>query len=542
MNPTSYVIHCDRSLGEAPHLSHAIMGNLAYNLLRTGVKLQRTLEGTCDTPLLRRTMSMLNSGIGIDKSTGVYREDAEGNPVYDFTLMDQIMDVLVSPRCNVMFGIGFMPEDLSVAVESSGDSSDDLPPEAGARKTSSKLPEPWMSIDRFPPRDYGKWYDLIRAVVEHEVGCYGEDVVSRWYWKFWNEPDLHFYWIGTTAEYLKTYDYAAAAVRDALPSAKVGGCGPSHPGKPIFKAFLEHCTSESNYYTGQIGSPLDFITFHRKGGPTGGIGVFGDPWEATDYEVRNPSLNQMIESTRQGMQIIASVPGTEGLPVLLTEFDIDWGTGTSIYLNPNMHYRNSEYFAAFQCAMAKRMLDLRSEFPDNPIQATFLDTFYIPGYRIFEGQRTLITGESVDKPILNALRLLGKLGNKCLIVTGSEDSSLDVLATTTDTGAIRVMAVNFGEAFDYDESHDIQIRLDGLAGGSWRCRHYRIDREHSNAYTVWLEMGRPVVPSDQQIEVLQSRHGLELAEPESEITVSDHLILDTTLPPHSVSLWELDGI
>jgi len=146
----------------------------------------------------------------------------------------------------------------------------------------------------------------------------------------------------------------------------------------------------------------------------------------------------------------------------------------------------------------------------------------------------------VDKPILNALRLLGRLGNKRLAVSVSEDSSLDVLATTTDTGAIRVMAVNFGEAFDYDESHDIQIRLDGLAGGSWHYRHYRIDREHSNAYTVWLSMGRPVVPSDEQLAVLQSRHGLELAEPESEITASDHPFLGTTLPPHSVSLWELD--
>jgi hypothetical protein len=55
-------------------------------------------------------------------------------------------------------------------------------------------------------------------------------------------------------------------------------------------------------------------------------------------------------------------------------------------------------------------------------------------------------------------------------------------------------------------------------------------------------MGRPVAPSDKQLAAIQARHGLELAEPESEMTVSDHLILDTTLPPHSVSLWELDRI
>ncbi len=140
------------------------------------------------------------------------------------------------------------------------------------------------------------------------------------------------------------------------------------------------------------------------------------------------------------------------------------------------------------------------------------------------------------------MRLLGRLGTRRLTVSEPEGSSLDVLATATDTGAIRLIAVNFGEAFDYDENHDIQIRLDGLTEGRWRCRHYRIDREHSNAYTIWLGMGRPMTPSDEQLAAMQARHGLELAEPESEITASDHLILSTTLPPHSVSLWEFDKI
>lgn len=66
-------VRCDRPGCAVPVLSHAVMGNMAYNLLRTGVRLQRRLEGICTQPLLRRTMGTLSTGIGIDKGTGVSR-------------------------------------------------------------------------------------------------------------------------------------------------------------------------------------------------------------------------------------------------------------------------------------------------------------------------------------------------------------------------------------------------------------------------------------------------------------------------------------
>ena len=190
--------------------------------------------------------------------------------------------------------------------------------------------------------------------------------------------------------------------------------------------------------------------------------------------------------------------------------------------------------------MTKQMLDLRAEFPNNPIEAIFLDTFYIPGYRIFEGQRTLITGEQhINKPILNALRILGKLGKKQLAVTGKGDRSVEVLATATENNSYLIMVVNFNEKLDYDRSVSISIRLEGLATGSWRCRHYRIDRDHSNAYTIWQSMGRPLVPDEQQLLAIRKHQGLELME---EFLVTSHdgiAYIETDMPPHSVSLFIL---
>jgi xylan 1,4-beta-xylosidase len=519
-NAQEFTLHCSQVAGSAPRLPHAVMGFTQYNLLMTGGRLQRTLEEIGETPLLRRTMGTLCSGYGIDRGFNVYSEDAQGNPVHDFTMLDQVLDVMVSPRSIPFFGLSFMPDDLS----------------SGSPK---KLTKPWMKIDRFPPKDYQRWYDLIYAVVRHAVERYGEENVRGWYWDFWNEPDLEFYWLGTHEEFLKTYDYTAAAVKAALPGARVGGPGVTDRKAPIFREFLEHCTSGKNYFTGEVGAPLDFITCHTKGGPTGKLGVFTDPWNATDYEKRSPSLTHMLETVRWFLETIASVPGTEGLPVFLTECDIDWGTSTSIYHNPNMHYRNNEYFPAFQCAITADLLDLAMEFPDNPLQGAFLDTFYFPGYRLFEGQRTLITAEVVDKPILNGLRLLGKLGPERLAASPQGTKPVRVLGTRREDGSLQVMAVNFGEDTGYAESHSVRVNLADLPKQSWRVSHYRIDRDHSNAHTIWEKLGRPLTPSAEQLAAIQERMGLERCEPDFTLE-QEGAFLTADLPPQSVSLWVLD--
>lgn len=543
MSAFRFAVNCTKVIGDVPALAHAVMGNMAYNLIRTGVRLQKTLEGISEQPLLRRLMCPLSTGMGIDKGTGLYRERADGSPVFDFTILDQVLACMVGPKCIPFFGIAFMPKDLSSALSLAkpAEGEADLPPEAKLKAARAKLPEPWMQVDRFPPRDYQRWSEVVRTTVRHLIERYGREEVSRWHFDFWNEPDLRFYWVESHEEFFRTYDFAAAAVKDVLPEAKVGGCGVADPRHAIFKEFLEHCHSGENRATGGRGAPLDFITFHVKGGPTGRKGIFLDPWLATDYERRQPSLTHVLDTVRWGLQLIGSIEGTKGLPVFLTECDIDWGTGTSIYHNPNMHYRNSEYFPTFECALVTRLLDLRAQFPDNPLQAGFLDTFFSPGFRIFEGQRTLITGDCIDKPILNGLRLLGKLGPNRLAVRGEGPSPIDVLATATSAGGLRVMAVNFNEQFAYADQHAVSIELEELSAGPWECRHYRIDRDHSNAYTVWLTMGRPVVPDDGQLAAIQARMGLELAEPSFPLGAAEGKVaLETALPPQSVSLWVVD--
>ncbi len=95
--------------------------------------------------------------------------------------------------------------------------------------------------------------------------------VAKWEWEVWNEPDI-FYWHGTEDEYFKLYDYTVAAVRRALPGARVGGPASTGPASEraakFLRDFLEHCANGQNYATGKKGVPLDFISFHAKGKAT----------------------------------------------------------------------------------------------------------------------------------------------------------------------------------------------------------------------------------------------------------------------------------
>ena len=67
--------------------------------------------------------------------------------------------------------------------------------------------------------------------------------------------------------------------------------------------------------------------------------------------------------------------------------------------------------------------------------------------------------------------------------------------------------------------------------------HYRIDREHSNAYVEWGRQGKPIYPTPEQRAAIKAREELETLEPPQRMTPSESkIILKFRLPVHGVSL------
>ncbi|HJU52989.1 MAG TPA: hypothetical protein VJ715_00390, partial [Pyrinomonadaceae bacterium] len=99
---------------------------------------------------------------------GVYSEDRRGQPVYNFQYVDALYDAILAHGMKPFVEFGFMPRSL-----------------ASGKKTVF-----WWEGNITPPKDYGKWEQLIRALVTHWTARYGAGEVRRWYFEVWNEPNL----------------------------------------------------------------------------------------------------------------------------------------------------------------------------------------------------------------------------------------------------------------------------------------------------------------------------------------------------------------
>jgi xylan 1,4-beta-xylosidase len=77
------------------------------------------------------------------------------------------------------------------------------------------------------------------------------------------------------------------------------------------------------------------------------------------------------------------------------------------------------------------------------------------------------------------------------------------------------------------------------AAGRVLVRHYRIDEEHSNAYTAWRRMGSPEQPAAEQYARLEAAGQLELLRSPEWVSAQDgKLSVNFTLPRQGVSLIE----
>jgi len=238
-----------------------------YTYMKDGKKLLSELAQLSKVPVYMRIHNILNTGDGSASlkwgSSNVYTEDKNGNPRYDWTIIDRIFDTYVERGMKPLAEVGFMPQALSSN------------PEPYRRPAMQGDPEELRKLKggyghAYPPKDYVKFANLVYEWVRHCVQRYGEKEVNTWLWEVWNEPDISF-WRGTMEEYFKLYDYSADAIKRALPTATVGGphsTGPAGKSGPIFlNAFINHILYEPSFATGKKGIPLDFVAFHAKGQP-----------------------------------------------------------------------------------------------------------------------------------------------------------------------------------------------------------------------------------------------------------------------------------
>lgn len=508
-----------------------------YTYMKDGKKLLSEIAALSPVPVYVRAHNLLTTGDGTPAlkwgSTNAYTEDAQGNPKYDWTIVDKIFDTYIERGMKPLAQIGFMPEALSTKPQP-------YQHKWSPGQTYNTIYTGWT----YPPKDYKKWAELVYQWVKHSVARYGQKEVESWYWELWNEPDSP-YWSGTVQEYCKLYDYSVDAVRRALPTAKIGGphvTGPSgRRGGNFLKTFLKHCTQDTNYVTGKIGTPLDFVAFHAKGAP-----------KLVNGHVQM-NMGTQLRDISSGFEIVASFPQLKNTPIIIGESDPEGCAACGMKTDPQNAYRNGTMYSSYTAASFARKYALADLHQVN-FKGAVSWSFEFEDQPWFYGFRDLATN-GVDKPVLNVFRMFGKMSGKRVEVKGNlmypmltvRDSS--VRRTLPDIGGLAskdqrkasVMLWNYHDDDVAGEVAVIELTFKGIPTKKVKITQYRIDNEHSNSYEVWKKMGSPANPTAAQIKELEKAGQLaQYGSPKNQTVKDGQLIFSATLPRQGVGLVMLN--
>jgi xylan 1,4-beta-xylosidase len=519
-----------------------------YTYTANGQKLLSQLQALSPVPVFMRVHNLLTSGDGTHAlkwgSTNVYTEDASGAPVYDWTILDRIVETYRARGIKPFVQLGFMPEALSSA------------PAGIPYRHFWKPGDPYTDIYTgwtYAPKDYRKWEALCFEVTRHFVEKYGRAEVESWWFELWNEPDIP-YWSGSVgrtasgdplaeqkaqtrrAEFNRLYDFTVQGVRRALPTAKIGGPEVTGGGQSMLRSFLQHTSTGTNYATGATGTPLDVITFHAKGRPT-----------FVDGRVRMGVSNHLQDIDRH-FAVINEFPQYVRTPIVIGESDPEGCAACGVAHYPQNGYRNGTMFPTYTALQIARTYELADRRQVNLLGAVTW-AFLFEDQPYFDGFRDLATN-GIAKPVLNTFRMLGQMSGNRVRAVSSAGLTVDAIRDggvrgAPDISALAARASRSATVLVWNYHDDdvpapaapVTLTISGLPAGRAVLTHHRIDERHSNSYAAWVRMGSPQRPTREQYAALERASRLEELTPRRAVSIGATGIVTERfeLPRKSVS-------
>ncbi len=414
---------------------------------------------------------------------GLYDEDAQGRPVYNFSYIDQIYDGLRENGVRPFVELSFMPRKLA----------------------ASDAPHAfWYKPFPAPPKDYSRWEELIHRFGQHLVDRYGVDEVAEWYFEVWNEPNIDF-WTGSPkqATYFELYDHAARALKRVSPRLRVGG--PATAQAAWVDDFIRHAADHN--------VPVDFVSTHVYGNDRA-----EDVFDTHEKIPRSDMVARAVKKVYDQVKHSAR----PDLPIFWTEFNASYMNEQAVtdapYLGP---------WLANTIRLCDGMVNMMAYW-------TFSDVFEEQGVvkQPFYGGYGLIAAGHIPKASFNVFALLHQLGGERIPV--DSDSAL---VTRRPDGSLAIAVWNYAAPESPGAPREISLALAGLRAAR-QVRISRVDRDHGSALTAWEAMGRPDFPTLEQQKKL--RKAAQMPAPEVRPLASGSPATVTlTLAPHALALIEV---
>ena len=406
---------------------------------------------------------------------GIYDEDKRGNPVYNFSYVDQVYDGLLANGVRPFVELSFMPRKL-----------------ASREAVHGFKYHPIVA----PPRDYARWDALIAAFAAHLIDRYGIDEVAQWYFEVWNEPNLDF-WAGTPAQttYWTLYDHTAKALKKVNAGLRVGG--PSTAQAAWVGAFIRHCT--------EAHVPFDFVSTHVYANDTS-KDVF-----ATHEDI--PRTEMVCRAAKKVRDEVNASPRPD-VPIIWSEYNATYFNEPKItdtlFMGP---------WLADTLRRCDGLTDMMSYW-------TFSDVFEEQGVvrRPFYGGFGLIAAGGILKPAINAFKMLHGLGEERLDVVSDH-----ALVTRRTDGSLVIALWNYVSPGRSGLPVTFALQLRHAAAHS--ARVLRLDAEHGDVGGEYTRMGSPIYPTRAQLDALVKTSSLPAAE---EVAIVGER-LSITLPPNGLA-------
>lgn len=395
----------------------------------------------------------------------VYKEDRQGNPIYNYQYIDVLYDYILEIGMKPFVELGFMPSALASGPETIF----------------------WWKGNVTPPKDYGKWENLIQSLVKHWTDRYGAEEVKTWYFEVWNEPNLSpGFWTGTQEEYFKLYKYAANAVKSIDPEYRVGG--PATAGAAWEPEMIDFCQENA--------VPIDFISTHSYGVDVGYLDEFGGT--GTLLSKNEWSVSKDVIQSRK--EISESVK--PNLELHYTEWSSSYTPADPLH--------DSYHEAAYILTKLKQIGDAANSMS----YWVFTDIFEEAGPRFtpFHGGFGLMNTQGIKKPAYHAYAFMNKLGKIELENTDSES-----WASKDENGDFQLLFWDFTHTLpDSINNQDYYIRdlpakikggvnvnLSGVPTGTYQLEIFRVGYMANDPYTLYEHLGRPSQLNRKQVDYLK---------------------------------------
>ena len=412
----------------------------------------------------------------LDDDVGVYDEDAQGKPIYNFSYVDQIYDGLLENNIKPFVELSFMPRKLALNLK----------------------PHPfWYKPFPSPPKDPAKWSALIEAFTKHLLDRYGSDELESWYFEVWNEPNIDF-WNGDPQQktYFDLYDTTAKAIKQVDAKLRIGG--PATAQAAWVGDFISHCTENHVAF--------DFVSTHVYGNDTS-RDVFGNDAKIPRRDMVARAAKKVYDQVKS-----SAAPNT---PIIWSEYN-------ATYMN-QVEVTDSAFMGPWLANNIRECDGLTNIMS----YWSFSDVFEEQGVikTPFYGGYGLMAERDIPKAAFRAFELLHRLGNRRLAV-----DSENALVTQRPDGQIVLALWNYAEPRETVGSRTFTFSVKGVSTKQYRVQF--VSPGTASSLEAWKAMGPPAFPTVSQIKRLIESSALPSAKTSP---ISEPVVLS----PQTLALVEL---